>query len=112
WGKYRVLVDGEPGPVRRVLLTGQDRTETVRLAGRDAGADGAQTVARDGALFEYLIEPWGLTPGAVANAAPAATESVAELEYWFETGDDATAPGRVLLVEPPSIVGAVAEITP
>jgi hypothetical protein len=114
WGKYRVLVDGTPGPTRRVLLTGQDRAEVARVA--DGAGEG--TTERSGALFEYLVEPWGLAPRGAAGAekmggaAAVQAWTLAELEYWFETEDDATPPGRVLLVEPPSIVATAAEITP
>lgn len=113
WGKYRVLVDGQAGPTRRILLTGQDRAESVRVA--DASGEGA--LERAGALFEYLVEPWGLAPGGGQGAGQAARAgaqdvALAELEYWFETEDDATPPGRVLLVEPPTIVATAAEVTP
>lgn len=108
WGKYRLIVDGEPGVTRRVLMTGQDRTEVVRGAGERAEAG-----VREGALFEYLIEPWGLTPGgADAETADASAAHTAELDYWFETEDDQTEAGRVLLVEPPAVVSAAAQVTP
>lgn len=105
WGWYRVIVDGKEGAKRRVLMTGQNRREKVVSASGDE---------REGALFEYLIEPWGMTPGASGSAGVTAlaTTSVAELEYWFETEDDQTNPERILLVEPPAVVSAVAQVTP
>lgn len=89
--EYRVISDGRAGEWRRVLLTSQDRR--IETAG---GAEGT--------LFERLIEPAGFGPAA-ASAPGAATASL-ELEYRFETSDDQTPAARVLLVEPPAVVGA------
>ncbi|MGE3109440.1 MAG: hypothetical protein AB7G11_15515 [Phycisphaerales bacterium] len=112
-GRFRVIVDGNPSSTRRVLLTKQ----TGRAAREpDGDADAVSVLPQSppsasstSSLYEYLIEPWGLTPaGEHAAAAPAKVE----LEYWFETDDDATAPARVLLVEPPAITHASLSLTP
>jgi len=80
--RYRTIIDGEPGPAQRALLTWQGREE---VAGNGAA----------GAFFERLIE-------ADADA----------VEYRFETEDDQTPWRRILLVEPPAIAAASAVITP
>lgn len=86
--EYRLIADGRAGEWRRVLLTSQDRP--VQAAPGVVGT-----------LFERLIEPGTL-------GAADAGSSVA-LEYFFETSDDRTPVARVLLVEPPAVVGATLE---
>jgi hypothetical protein len=114
---YRTIVGGSPGPLRRVLLTSQDRD--VRIdPGAEHAADGTDVTT--GHLFERLLEPSGLgadtasrKPGEKPRASSAAgTAAPAEmtLEYWFETEDDQTKPARVLLVEPPAVIGATAAV--
>jgi hypothetical protein len=101
WAVYRVV--GQHGTPRRVQLTGQNRAVDV--------ADAAGAGAGKGELYERLIEPASLGLAA-APVGTGATAPAAELEYWFETADDQTAPARVKLVPPPSIAGANAKITP
>jgi len=115
-GRYRLIVDGVESPVRRVLLTRQGGGEAGSAA-RDAREPSREpdraSIAGDGALYEYLVEPWGMTPApdSDAGAKTAARQNV-ELEYWFETADDQTPPARVLLVEPPAVEAAYALIVP
>lgn len=129
-GRFRLIVDGEASPPRRVLLTKQTNSSANESAGAsvkpaagepngDADSDatpGAGTraaIAPNAALYEYLIEPWGLSPTSDASkATTAAAPNKVELEYWFETDDDQTRPARILLVEPPSIAKASASLTP
>ncbi|HLP83482.1 MAG TPA: hypothetical protein VK157_03965 [Phycisphaerales bacterium] len=92
---YRVSVDGKTGATQRALLTPQGR----KLS-HDPGL-GAQLI--EGDLFERLLDTQGLVPTGTQQAT---------LEYWFETSDDATAPLRVTLVEPPAIVGTTVSVTP
>lgn len=107
---YRTIVGGAAGPVRQVLLTSQDRVVRVD---HSADPEGNGAAASAGYLFERLLEPSGLgadsltrKPGAAGLRPPAEMT----LEYWFETEDDRTEPARVLLVEPPTIVGASAVV--
>jgi len=80
--QYRLTADGETGPLRRELLTHQDR--------EFAAADGSR-----GPLFERLLEP-------IAD----------QIEYRFSTEDDTTAWQRVRLVPAPAVLGAEVTITP
>jgi len=108
--------DEAAGPLRRVLLTAQDKMVRIEPSGR-ATIDTAPSSA--GHLFERLLEPSGLGADTAARArtsikgqspAPAAPTELT-LEYFFETEDDRTEPARVLLVEPPSVVRASAIVT-
>ncbi len=110
--KYRVVAEGIAGPVRRVLLTSQDRMVEVPSPSAEQGGDaGARPPPlRKGMLFERLIEPAGLTAGAPQDAPGRLRQF--ELEYWFETDDDRTETQRVLLVEPPAVMGAKVEVVP
>lgn len=96
--RYRLVVEGAPGPAKRQLMTSQNRR--VEFMGDDEGSGGA------GELYERLLEPGSLGVGSQGEAAPSAIE----LEYWFETADDATGAVRVALVEPPRVLGATAAI--
>jgi len=107
--RYRTIIDGTPGPVRRVLLTSQDKA--VRLDEQDALSASTGT----GYLFERLLEPSGLAAEvelkqttSARDEPPRKTDVV--LEYWFETEDDQTEPAQVLLVEPPVVRSASAEV--
>jgi len=94
--KYRVISESGTTPITRVLLTGQGRT---------IGLVGDGSAPTDGELFERLIEPAALAPGAQAKS-----DKPAELEYWFETDDDRTDAKRIKLVEPPAVLGATIDI--
>jgi hypothetical protein len=97
---YRILTNGAAGPERTALLAAQPQTIfTPRPDG----------TTQSGTLFERLIEPTGLTPGQPAARAEASSAKT-ELEYWFESDDDATPRKRVLLVEPPTVLRATAQI--
>ena len=92
---YRLIGSDGPGPTQRVELTSQRR----------------QGVTGDGSIgefYERLIDP--IAPG--ASSGSVATEREVWLEYWFQTEDDRTEPGRVLLVEPPAVVDAVVDVEP
>lgn len=105
--RYRIIGGGEDGATQQVLLTAQDRD--VRLSSEHVPIDAQSDRPTTGHLFERLIEPSGLRAGeqtsSGADKAPSLT-----LEYWFETEDDQSKPIRVLLVEPPAIVGASATV--
>lgn len=126
-GRYRLIVDDKAGPVRRVLMTRQDRlssddraaAQEIAKTGEPNGdadeplASADAEAARARAVYEYLIEPWGLTPtsGGPSQGARASRAGLkAEVEFWFESDDDATAPSRVMLVEPPAVIGATARV--
>lgn len=94
--RYRVLVDGQAPRTGEALLTPQSRTIEV--------GDAAVGGAIQGELYERLIEPAGLL-GAGGDVQQG------QLEYWFTTRDDATAPSRILLLQPPRIVSARATVT-
>ncbi len=96
-GRYRIIAGGREGPVRRVVLTGQERQIEVE--------DEERSRIRTGVLHERLIEPAGLTTDDRELLE-------ATLEYWFETEDDRTETRRLTLVAPPRVEGAVAQLTP
>jgi hypothetical protein len=100
--RYRVIVDGQAGPVRRALLTEQRRQVEVQTE---------RGQVKRGELFERLIEPAALAPGGRAGDGDEPVQRV-ELEYWFETSDDSTRAARVLLADPPSVRSASAEVSP
>lgn len=83
---YRVISGGEAGARQRVVLTSQQRRESV------GGAEGE--------LFERLIEPAGV----LAEGD--------EIEYWFETEDNRTESARVRLAERPRVTRITATVTP
>ena len=83
---YRVVSGGEAGARQRVVLTSQQRRESV------GGADGE--------LYERLIEPAGV----LAEGD--------EIEYWFETEDNRTESVRVRLAERPRVTRISATVTP
>lgn len=95
--RYRVRGDAGSawGAVERAPLTGQGRT---------IGLSPEEDRAASGELYERLIEPT-LAGEATASAA-------GELEYWFETDDDATPARRIKLVHAPRVIGAQATIVP
>lgn len=83
---YRVISGGDAGARQRVVLTSQQRRESV------GGAEGE--------LFERLIEPAGV----LAEGD--------EIEYWFETEDNRTESARVRLAERPRVTRISATVTP
>lgn len=97
--RYRLIVDGTGGEPRTALLTHQGRRVQ-----HDPGL-GAQM--REGELFERLIDAASLLPPGVDPAV-----AQIELEYAFETADDATPAWRVLLVQPPSVESAQVLVEP
>lgn len=104
--EYRVIADGKPGPLRRALLTSQNRVVTMDLTreGDQGRADGASSVS--GVLYERLLETSGLGSDQGGGAGQVA------LEFAFTTPDDRTSLRRVLLVEPPELLGAAARVEP
>lgn len=97
--RYRILDGGTPGPTRRLLMTGQGKPIAVVAADGGPGESGER--------YDRLIEPSGIAPAPESD-----DEQTRELEYWFETADDATRPARIRLVRPPSVIGATGEVTP
>lgn len=95
--RYRVIAAGRAGPIRRVVLTPQERQVAVEPS--------AGSRRHSGALYERLIEPAGLATGEDETLE-------ATLEYWFESDDDRTETRRLTLVAPPRIEGATARLTP
>ncbi len=90
---YRLLdVPGDPPP-QRAMLTPQGKRASLASDAGDISGD----------LFERLIDLD--IPAAAPGLAP-------RLEYWFETSDDRTPPAHILLVDPPTVVGALAVVTP
>jgi hypothetical protein len=95
--RSRVIAAGRAGPIRRVVLTPQERQVAVESSGASR--------RHSGALYERLIEPAGLATGEDETLE-------ATLEYWFESDDDRTETRRLTLVAPPRIEGATARLTP
>lgn len=89
FARWRPIVDGSAGAEQRALMTWQARKAPLD------GADAPGASPDSGDLFERLVE---------ADAD--------FVEYRFETDDDRTEWRRVALVEPPSVVGAEATVTP
>ncbi|MFG0286003.1 MAG: hypothetical protein ACF8R7_16420, partial [Phycisphaerales bacterium JB039] len=87
---YRVTTDGHEGPLRKVALTAQRRHISIEQGDMVTPAE----------LYERLVE-----------IAPSG-EGDSTVEYWFQTRDHRSPISRVRLVEPPAVVGALAEITP
>lgn len=102
--RYRLIENGQPGPVRRMLLTRQDRTEAITIADERGEARSVPAL-----LYESLIEPAAL---AASRAESGAAPGDVEFEYWFTTSDDRTEPKRVRLVAPPAVRSAQAVVTP
>ncbi len=115
---YRLIGGGEPaadggvgsggGVIRRVLLTSQEKMApgTRRAATQEERSlQEGEELPAEGLLYERLIEPAGEL-GASADRADM------QLEYWFESDDDATAARRVLLVRPPVVERAVVTVEP
>ncbi|MFN0133088.1 MAG: hypothetical protein ACKVW3_11265 [Phycisphaerales bacterium] len=100
--KYRLWTAGAAGAIERAPLTGQGRT---------IGLSPEEDRAASGELYERLIEP-GVARAAGAPTREATAGVAGELEYWFETEDDATPSRRIMLVYPPRVEGARATITP
>lgn len=101
---YRVIDGGVAGPERRVLLTSQDKI--VRLEPKADRLTGEVTTS--GHLFERLLDPTGLSTDASVRGTGG--DDAVTLEYWFETEDDRTETARVMLVEPPMVLGASARV--
>lgn len=95
---FRLVIDGKETPLQRARLSPQRRRISVSQPG------GGGVV--EGELYERLIEPSAL----ISGLSPASSRI--ELEYRFETSDDATPVWRTVLVERPGLVGAMATIDP
>ena len=91
---YRLVDDGVQGPERSMLLASQ---------GSRGGVESG--VGEPGEMYERLFEASALLPAGASTAE-------LELEYRFQTDDDATAPRRIRLVEPPAIRAATAIVDP
>lgn len=100
--RYRLLTGGSPGPWRSAVLNRQNQQVSAQSTDNLG-----QPVTMNGTLFDRLIEPTGLTP---AGSKTGVTEA-GELEYWFESFDDRTAPAKIVLVDPPALQRAQATIT-
>jgi hypothetical protein len=92
--RYRLVIDGQRGPLTRVLLTSQSRAAS--------SVDGTT-----GELFERLLDTQSIV-GEKANAA----DATIELVYTLATNDDETEERTIRLVEPPAVTQIVASITP
>ncbi len=97
---FRVLTNGSRGQTRKLLLSPQPSSTDAILA------DGSAT---EGTLFERLVEPTGLTSAVPAPRTELAAKT--ELEYWFESDDDATPPRTILLIDPPAVLRATANVS-
>jgi hypothetical protein len=97
--RYRTTIDGKSAPWRKAVLTWQGKRAAMTTSGQSP-----ESQTREGELFEMLLDP-----GVAAGSDP---DMVATLEYAFSSGDDETQVASILLVEPPSITAATAEITP
>ncbi|MEZ6235201.1 MAG: hypothetical protein R3B68_13515 [Phycisphaerales bacterium] len=122
WASYRLRVPGEGGTIvgatRRVAMMWQagDEHERADAGGRD-GPDG-RGPERYSWLHTDLAAEAAAVVGAAEGGEPAGrvgsrSQAVEfEVEYWFETADAATAPARVLVVEPPMVESASLRVEP
>jgi hypothetical protein len=91
--RYRVSGSGLTSELRSVPMTSQDKRVNL----------GQPT---EGELYERLLDPESLSlPGGAKGGE-------ITLDYWFETSDDQSHPGRTLIVPPPAVTAAVAAVTP
>ncbi|MCC6678204.1 MAG: hypothetical protein IT436_13770 [Phycisphaerales bacterium] len=113
WVNYRIVRDGEPGPVQRTLMTAQQQRAASVIA--TASELGGRSIPVTGEMYERLVEPAGLLGADAPVAGGAGREESAgppELEYWFQTSDDRTEPARIALVERPGVSAAAVEVVP
>ncbi len=97
---YRARINGVADEARRALMTFQPRAE----------GDTARSLSLP--LFERLVEttPILASAGSVGKVVPE-NEKI-ELEYWFESSDDATDVERLRLVRAPRILSASVRVDP
>ncbi|QQS08581.1 MAG: hypothetical protein IPK69_11400 [Phycisphaerales bacterium] len=97
---YRARINGIASEARRALMTFQPRAE----------GDTARSLTLP--LFERLVEttPILASAGSVGKEVPE-NEKI-ELEYWFESSDDATDVERLRLVRAPRILSASVRVDP
>src|SRR6185436_10283820 len=88
------------GPRQRALLTGQNKYLRYEPIG---GAPPAE-----GELYERLLDTSAMAP----PHTPGTAAPKVEIQYHFETADDATDTWTLTLVEPPSILAGTVEVTP
>jgi hypothetical protein len=94
---YRILRSGKPISEKRALLTAQ---------GKASGAGQAADLPH-GEVYERLVEPSALDPGQDALWQ----DGELELEYTLRAGDDRTQTRRIMLVRPPEVLAAIANIS-
>jgi len=93
--RFRVSSSGRTSEVRSAPMTAQSKL--VKVAGDSQW---------EGELYERLLDPDSLAvPGVEKNAT-------ISLEYWFETSDDASPSGHMVVVPPPAIASASVSIMP
>lgn len=97
--EYRSVLNNEPGPWRRAILSKQSKRITVELPG------GGESV--EGPLHELLLETASL-----ATPAQARPPAEAFLEYRFRSADDETPLWTTRLIPPPAILSSSVQITP
>jgi len=90
--RYRLVRDGNSGPLRSALLTSQERVAQI------GSQTNIQNEQAEGVLFEHLLEPLSFEG------------ETASLEYWIETADDRTPTASIRLVTPPEVLGVTAMV--
>ncbi|MEI7657291.1 MAG: hypothetical protein WCK33_04430 [Phycisphaerae bacterium] len=90
---YRVIASGRQSEIRKAPMTAQ---------GRKAN----EGTPLEGELFERLLDPDAMQVAGVEAGGDVT------LEYWFETSDDRSATGEVLVVPAPAIRTATAVVQP
>ncbi|MCA9287712.1 MAG: hypothetical protein KDA05_03955 [Phycisphaerales bacterium] len=119
WASYRLRVPSGGGTVvgatRRVAMMwqagdGDERADAGEREGR--GAERYSWLHTDlaGEAAAVVGAAGGGESPSRAGARPEGVEF--EVEYWFETADAATAPARVLVVEPPMVESASLRVEP
>lgn len=90
---YRVIASGRQSEIRKAPMTAQGRRTN-------------EGTPAEGELFERLLDPDAMQ---VTGVEPGGDVT---LEYWFETADDRSPTGEVLVVPPPAIRAATAIVQP
>ncbi len=117
WANYRLRVDGQVGPTRRVAMMWQPSEADAETAPTTSDARGERYTWLHADLAGEATDLSGEARGSGASASSAGVDADArpvefEIEYWFQTADARTDPARVLIVEPPMVVGASLHATP
>ena len=110
WATYQLRVDGVVGATRRVAMMWQPAPEERQSSEAPAPERYAWFHADLAGEAEQLASVSRSDGESVAQGGQRPVEF--EVEYWFHTADASTGAARVLIVEPPMVVGASLTVDP